>query len=108
MAARQDRGVGEVSGPGWPSAREIMAFAVVALFGWAFVKNPTNETIIGALIAAFAGAWGFYLGGSKVGSDTATKNADTLRETALTAAIGPQAVEVVNAPANPVPTQSAE
>lgn len=95
-----------MTGPGWPSAREIMAFAVVGLFGFAFVSNPTDQTIIGALIAAFAGAWGFYLGGSKVGADTATKNADTLAETARVATTTPQPVEVINTPDKPVPTES--
>jgi hypothetical protein len=58
--------------------REFVAMVLLGYFGWAFYQNPTNETIIGALLMAFAGAWGFYLGGSKVGSDTATKNADTV------------------------------
>lgn len=58
--------------------REFVAIVLLGYFGWAFYQNPTNETIIGALLMAFAGAWGFYLGGSKVGSDTATKNADTV------------------------------
>jgi ABC-type uncharacterized transport system permease subunit len=80
-----------------------MAFAVVALFGFAFIKNPNDQTIVGALIAAFAGAWGFYLGGSKVGSDTATKNADTL---ALRAS-EPQPVIVTNPPEAPVQTEEA-
>ncbi|MGJ3630202.1 hypothetical protein AB5I41_31400 [Sphingomonas sp. MMS24-JH45] len=93
-----------MTGPGWPSAREIMAFAVVALFGFAFVKNPNDQTIVGALIAAFAGAWGFYLGGLKVGSDTAVANAQTVTDTARTASSGPQPVEVINTPDRPVPT----
>lgn len=59
-------------------AREFMAFAVVALFAYAFWRNPSEQLMLGAIIAAFTTAIGFYLGGSKVGSDTATKNADTL------------------------------
>lgn len=59
-------------------AREGMAFAVVALFAYAFWRNPSEQLMLGAVIAAFTTAIGFYLGGSKVGSDTATKNADTL------------------------------
>lgn len=55
-----------------------MAFAVVALFAYAFWRNPSEQLMLGAIIAAFTTAIGFYLGGSKVGSDTATKNADTL------------------------------
>lgn len=92
-----------MTGPGWPSAREIMAFAVVGLFAFAFISNPKDQTIVGALIAAFAGAWGFYLGGSKVGSDTATKNADTLAARATE----PQPVIVTNPPDAPVQTEEA-
>jgi hypothetical protein len=58
--------------------REAVAGAVIGLFAWAFYLNPHDEIIIGSLLTAFATAIGFYLGGSKVGSDTATKNADTV------------------------------
>ena len=61
-----------------PDAREIMAFCIMAMFAYGFVMNPHEPLIVGAMIAAFSTAYGFYLGGSKVGSDTATKNADTL------------------------------
>jgi hypothetical protein len=58
--------------------REFVASVLLGYFGWLLYHNPADETIKGALLMAFAGAWGFYLGGSKVGSDTATKNADTV------------------------------
>lgn len=58
--------------------REFVAGGLLLLFAWAFYLNSHDETIIGALLTGFAAAWGFYLGGSKVGSDTAAKNADTV------------------------------
>jgi hypothetical protein len=58
--------------------REFVAGGLLILFAWAFYLNPHDEIIIGALLTGFAAAWGFYLGGSKVGSDTAAKNADTV------------------------------
>ena len=85
-----------------PDAREAIAFLIVALFAWGFIKNPHEPLIVGALIAAFSTAYGFYLGGSKVGADTATKNADAL---ASQAASEPQAVTVTNDPSNPVPVE---
>ncbi len=100
-----------MTGPGWPNAREVMAFGVVALFAYAFIQNPQDQTIVGALIAAFAGAWGFYLGGSKVGSDTAEKNAASVVETAkatVPTSSEPQSVVVTNSPAQPVPTEPVE
>lgn len=62
--------------------REIVALCLLALFAWAFYMNPTNGSMQGAVLTAFATAYGFYLGGSKVGSDTATKNADTVADQA--------------------------
>lgn len=44
--------------------RLFVAFTIIGLFGWAFARNVSNETMVGALIAAFAGAWGYYLGSS--------------------------------------------
>lgn len=55
--------------------REVVALFLLGLFGYAYFMNPHNEAIIGALLTSFATAVGFYLGGSKVGSDTAEKNA---------------------------------
>jgi hypothetical protein len=72
-------------------AREGMAFAVVALFAYAFWRNPSEQLMLGAIIAAFTTAIGFYLGGSKVGSDTATKNADTLTAIGTATATAPVA-----------------
>lgn len=88
------------------SFREFVAFVLMAMFGWMLFKNPSDPIIIGALLTAFAAAWGFYLGGSKVGADTATKNADTLSNQAAAnvPTAEPQQVEVVNEPSNPVPT----
>lgn len=69
--------------------REMVAFALLALFAWAFWMNPHDQAIIGALLTGFATAYGFYLGGSKVGSDTAAKNADTVAEQAKAATSSP-------------------
>jgi hypothetical protein len=95
--------------------REFVALILLAYFGWAFYNNPTDDTIIGALLMAFAGAWGFYLGGSKTGADTAAKNADTVAAQAQAATdtasgangAAPQPVTVVNQPDNPIPTEEA-
>lgn len=93
--------------------REFVALILLLYFGWAFYMNPSNETIIGALLMAFAGAWGFYLGGSKVGSDTAAKNADTVAaqaqaatDTASQTAGQAQPVTVVNEDDHPVPVET--
>lgn len=90
-------------------AREGMASAVVALFAYAFWRNPSEQLMLGAIIAAFTTAIGFYLGGSKVGSDTATKNADTLTAIGSSASAPKvQDVHVINPPTNPVPTHDSD
>lgn len=89
--------------------REFVALALLGMFGWAFYMNPNNQAIIGALLTGFATAYGFYLGGSKVGSDTAAKNADTVAAQAQAAtetASGVQEVKVTNGPTQPVPVEA--
>lgn len=41
----------------------LIAYTIIAGFFIAYIFNP-SETMNGALIAAFAGAWGYYLGSS--------------------------------------------
>ncbi len=53
--------------------RFVIAFTIILLFAGAYIFHP-SETMNGALIAAFAGAWGFYLGSSS----GAAKNADNV------------------------------
>lgn len=58
--------------------RFVIAYSIVLGFAAAYVYNP-SETMNGALIAAFAGAWGFYLGsssGAAVAREQVTKALD--------------------------------
>lgn len=71
------------------SFREFVAFVLMAMFGYILWYNPTDATIIGALLTGFAGAWGFYLGGSKVGADSAAKNSEIVGATAAASTGGP-------------------
>ena len=41
----------------------VIAYTIILGFASAYIYNP-SETMNGALIAAFAGAWGYYLGSS--------------------------------------------
>jgi hypothetical protein len=41
-----------------------IALVVLGMFGWALSVDPDDATMKGALIAGFAGAWGYYLGSS--------------------------------------------
>lgn len=48
---------------GFRDPKFIIAYTIVLGFGAAYIHEP-SETMNGALIAAFAGAWGYYLGSS--------------------------------------------
>lgn len=41
----------------------IIAYTIIVGFAFAYYRDP-DDTMKGALIAAFAGAWGYYLGSS--------------------------------------------
>lgn len=41
----------------------VIAYTIILGFAAAYINRP-DDTMNGALIAAFAGAWGFYLGSS--------------------------------------------
>ncbi len=43
--------------------RFIVAYTIIMGFAVAYIHRP-SDTMNGALIAAFAGAWGYYLGSS--------------------------------------------
>lgn len=53
--------------------RFIITAAIILLFGIAYVHNQGDEAIKGALITAFAAAYGYWLGSSK-GAQSQTEN----------------------------------
>jgi hypothetical protein len=61
----------------WPDTRAVVALVIILAFLAAYFLDP-SDTMKGALIAAFAGAWGFYLGSSK----GAQENRETLNRLA--------------------------
>lgn len=79
--------------------REVVALILLGLFTAAFVLNPHDQAIVGALLTSFAAAWGFYLGGSKTGSDTAAMNAVTVSDSAKSALAVSDDASTTSAPA---------
>lgn len=65
--------------------RFIIALMVIGLFGWVVFADPADETIRGALIAGFAGAWGYYLGSSR-GTSEANARTDKALDVAVASA----------------------
>lgn len=92
--------------------REFASIVIFGLFVWAFWMDPKNGQLQGAVLTAFAAAYGYYIGGSKTGSDSATMNAATVSNSAASALTtpepdptSPKPVIVTNTIANPVPVE---
>lgn len=49
--------------------RAVVTAAVIALFAFAYIANPEDDMITGALIAAFSLSISYWLGSSKGSSD---------------------------------------
>jgi len=62
----------------WVDPRVAITLLLIGLFAFAYIKNPDNGQMNGALIAAFAAAYGFWIGASKTGGEIALKNADAV------------------------------
>lgn len=56
----------------FPETRTVVALSLIALFAFAYFHNPDDE-LTGALIGAFSGAWGYYLGSSKGAADASAQ-----------------------------------
>lgn len=69
--------------------RELVAYSIILLFGFALLQNPSDQMMVGALIGAFSTAIGYYLGAAKRDDHA-------------------QPVTVENTPADPVPVKGGE
>lgn len=49
---------------GWRDPKLTLSFMLIGMFGAAYAYNPADEAMKGALIAAFAAAYGYWLGSS--------------------------------------------
>lgn len=83
--------------------RFIIAYTIILGFAAAYYHNP-SETMTGALIGAFAGAWGFYLGSSR-GAQTASENTSKALDLA-TANSPPTTPDVILAPGETAQAQT--
>jgi hypothetical protein len=93
---------------GFKDPKFVIAYTIILGFAAAYVNRP-DDTMNGALIAAFAGAWGFYLGSSNSSNqvrDQVGKALDIAAANSPSPA-NPLPVEVVNSPAKPMPTEDA-
>lgn len=49
----------------WNDPKVYVSAALIALFAFAYVRDPSDETMKGAVILAFATAYGYWLGTNK-------------------------------------------
>lgn len=76
--------------------RFIIAYTIIIGFAAAYIHQP-NDTMAGALIAAFAGAWGYYLGSSN-SSNAVREQVGKALDLAAAAQPEPNKPDVVLAP----------
>lgn len=77
----------------WADPRLLITLLLIGLFAWAYSANTGDDTMKGALIAAFAGAWGYWLGSSRGSADNAAR-----ADKALDIAAAAQTVTIERAP----------
>lgn len=57
----------------WNDPRVLVTLILIGLFAYAYIQEPSDEAMKGALIAAFAAAYGFWIGANQ-SSAKATEN----------------------------------
>ena len=57
----------------WADPRVAITFCLILLFAYAYAQEPSDQAMKGALIAAFAAAYGYWIGAAKA-NETATEN----------------------------------
>jgi hypothetical protein len=46
----------------WNDPRFIITLLLIALFGFAYINDPADQAMKGAIIGAFSAAYGFWIG----------------------------------------------
>lgn len=67
----------------WLEPRFIITLLLIGLFGFAYLNDPADQAMKGAIIAAFSAAYGFWIGSKN--NEQATANTGKAFE-AITAA----------------------
>jgi hypothetical protein len=87
----------------WLEPRFIITLLLIGLFGFAYIQDPSDDAMKGAIIAAFSAAYGFWIGSKE--NEKATENTGRAFD-AITAAVQtPSTVRIEQPPDNPVPVE---
>lgn len=98
--------------------RAVVVLVIFGLFAWAYGENPGDQTFTGALIAAFSGAWGYYLGSSNSSKEIRQQVTAAQQQGAQAMGLArsvvensdgdqggaPKPVRIVQPPSQPIPT----
>lgn len=63
----------------WNNPKLLVSLLLIGMFGYAYLHNPNDETMKGAVILAFATAYGFWLGKND-GDDQRSQNTGKLAD----------------------------
>lgn len=91
----------------WFEPRFIITLMLICLFGFAYLQEPSDQAMKGAIIAAFSAAYGFWLGSKKDEQASANtgKAFDAITAAANAAPPGPIDAHIINPPSDPVPVE---
>ena len=56
----------------WAEPRFLITLMLIGLFGFAYLQDPSDQAMKGAIIAAFSAAYGFWIGSKE--NEKATEN----------------------------------
>lgn len=94
----------------WNEPRFIITLMLIGLFAFAYIDDPSDQAMKGAIIAAFSAAYGFWIGSKQ--NEQATENTGKAFE-AITAAAQatpatdtPQRVTIDQPDDEPVPVET--
>ena len=80
------------------TTRFALTVGILLLFGYAYVRNPSEQLLIGALISMASGAVNYWLGSSKGSADKSIELSRQATET--------QTVQIDQPAGNPVPVET--
>ena len=70
----------------WLEPRFIITLLLIGLFGFAYINDPADEAMKGALIGAFSAAYGFWIGSktNEKAAENTGKAFDAIKAAAVT------------------------
>lgn len=77
----------------WSEPPVWVTMALIGLFAFAYINNPSDESMKGALIAAFAAAYGYWIGANQQSAKTTENTGKAFDAIAAAATSTPAALD---------------